>query len=132
MKLDNQTIIDAARRLREQDNASLHVAPWPSRRSKAVPVWLVAIPAAAVVGFLLGLFVRQPASDNTQLLAKADTVYVTREVSVPQTPDTVVRYVERPRRPSRPQQVATVVDTMPVTGRTIGQDNIDYALLVVR
>lgn len=132
MKLDNQTIIDAARRLREQDNASLHVAPWPSHRRTAVPLWLVAIPAAAVVGFLLGLFVRQPTADNSSLIAKADTVYVTHEVSVPQTPDTVVRYVECPRRPSRPQQVTTVVDTMPATGRTIDQDNIDYALLVVR
>ena len=126
MKLNNQTIIDAARRQREQDQASLSVKPWAQRRRPSAPTWLVALPAAAVAGFLFGLFVRQP-SQAPQLMATADTIYITREVPVPQKPDTIVRYVSRPR----PKTVA-VRDAQPATGRSIAEDNIDYSLLVVR
>ena len=136
MKLNNQTIFDAARRQREQDMASLSVKPWPQRRRSSLPAWLVALPAAAVAGFLLGLFVRQPDAVHEQLMASADTVYITREVPVPQKPDTVVRYVRRPRRavhlaPPQPAQASNAAE-LPATGRSIAEDNIDYSLLVVR
>ncbi len=131
MKLDNQTIIASARRQREQDMNTLTPQPWHRRqpRRQSVPAWLVALPAAAVAGFLLGLFVRQPESAVTPLTAKADTIYITREVPVVQRPDTVIRYVERPRRRHR---LAVVNADLPVTGRSVAEDNIDYSLLVMQ
>lgn len=131
MKIDNQTIIATARRQREADMNGLSPRPWRRQhRRLAVPAWLVALPAAAVAGFLFGLSVRQPDGDATQLTAKADTIYITREVPVAQRPDTVVRYVERPRRASR--QVASRQAEPPATGRSVAEDNIDYSLLVMR
>ena len=131
MKIDNQTNIDTARRQREADMNGLSPRPWRRQhRRLAVPAWLVALPAAAVAGFLFGLSVRQPDGDATPLTAKADTIYITREVPVAQRPDTVVRYVERPRRASR--QVASRQAEPPATGRSVAEDNIDYSMLVMR
>lgn len=131
MKIDNQTIIDTARRQREADMNGLSPRPWRRQhRRLAVPAWLVALPAAAVAGFLFGLSVRHPDGDATPLTAKADTIYITREVPVAQRPDTVVRYVERPRRASR--QVASRQAEPPATGRSVAEDNIDYSMLVMR
>ncbi len=131
MKIDNQTIIDTARRQREADMNGLSPRPWRRQhRRLTVPAWLVALPAAAVAGFLFGLSVRQPDGDATPLTAKVDTIYITREVPVAQPPDTVVRYVERPRRASR--QVASRQAEPPATGRSVAEDNIDYSMLVMR
>ena len=70
------------------------------------------------------------AGAKNQRTAKADTIYITREVPVAQRPDTVVRYVERPRRASR--QVASRQTEPPATGRSVAEDNIDYSMLVMR
>lgn len=142
MKLDNQQIIDAARRQRDLDTSSMNVQPWTSRRQRFhVPTWLVALPAAAIVGFLFGLFVQKSFPDDaSQLVAATDTVYITRQVIVPQTPDTVIRYVEHPRvtnavktkKPtSSPLEESTSSTSDPDTGRSIDQDNIDYTMLVM-
>lgn len=129
MKLDNQQIIDAARRQRDLDTSSMHVKPWPSRHQHfRIPIWLVALPAAAIAGFLFGLFANRSFTDDARLLmAAVDTVYVTHEVLVPQAPDTVIRYVERPRATKKTVMTATEA----VTGRSIDQDNIDYTMLVL-
>ena len=44
-----------ARRMRDEENESLHVRPW-RRNRRSMPQWLVALPAAAVIGFLAGFF----------------------------------------------------------------------------
>lgn len=143
MKLDNQQIIDAARRQRDLDTSSMNVQPWPTRRQRfQVPAWLTALPAAAIVGFLFGLFAHKYFSDDAGLLVAAtDTVNVTRQVLVPQTPDTVIRYVERPqiskavktKKPtSSPLEESASNTSIPNTGRSIDQDNIDYTMLVMR
>jgi hypothetical protein len=68
-----------------------------------------------------------------------DTIYVTREVMVPQTPDTIIRYVERPKIKKEVRDVkvvkpsvATTENNMDFTGRSIDQDNIDYTMLVMK
>lgn len=139
MKLDNQQIIDAARRQRDLDTSSMNVQPWTRhRKSFQVPTWLVALPAAAIVGFLFGLFVHKSLSDDTsKLMTAADTVYVTRQVMVPQTPDTVIRYVERPiitkANKTTHSNTASLSDAAPpIAGHSIDQDNIDYSMLVMR
>ncbi|MBR1484364.1 MAG: hypothetical protein IJ612_01565 [Prevotella sp.] len=124
MKLTDQEIIASARRQRDADNQQLTVRPWAhgNRRRFRVPAWLVAIPAAAVAGFFLGLAVQQPQPD-TSLALQRDTVYVERQMLVAQTPDTIIKYVERSHRAGKPSPTAQ-------TGRSIDQDDIDYSMLV--
>ena len=141
MKIDNQQIIDTARQQRDLDTSAMHVKPWEERHQHfQIPTWLVALPAAAIAGFLFGLFFNKSFSDDAeQLMATADTIYVTREVMIPQTPDTIIRYVERPKIKKDVRDVKTVnpsvvntKNSMAFTGRSIDQDNIDYTMLVMK
>ena len=51
MKIDSQDIIRTAQQLCDEENKQLHVRPWNRSRHFHVPAWLVALPAAAIVGF---------------------------------------------------------------------------------
>ena len=53
--MSNEDIIAMACRIREDENAQLHVRPWKSRSRIA---WYVAIPAACLVSFFLGYLLR--------------------------------------------------------------------------
>ena len=140
MKTDNETIARMARRLRDEENAQLHVAPWQRRhRHFHVPAWLVGLPAAALVGFLFGLWTNRKAPSSGPLTALVDTVYVT--VEKPSTPnDTAVSMqanapvtqpvahptaLSRHRKASRSFQSASTT-----TGRSVADDRIRYDLLV--
>lgn len=126
MKITDQYIIDSAKRQRDLDNEQLHVCPWTAnRRHFRIPLWLTAVPAAAIIGFLFGAYVHRPADTSATLTAFTDTVYVTHEVQVPQTPDTIIRYVAtRQAKHKKPEPT-------PATGRSIDQDDIDYSMLVL-
>ena len=76
MKIDNQDIIRTARQLRDEENAELHVSPWNRHRHFHVPTWLVAIPAAAIIGFVLGLWTQANSHSDVPLTALVDTVYI--------------------------------------------------------
>lgn len=145
MKIDHQTIINAARRQREQDETTIDVPRWRTARRHplAVPAWLVALPAAAVAGFLFGLFVRQPLSSDQPLTALVDTIYVTREVPAnaaeppsrlpqkeEQTPPTVVKS-SKPARKASPVREDRVEADAP-TGRNVSEDGINYSMLVLK
>ena len=82
MKIDNQDIIRTARQLRDKENEQLHVSPWNHHRHFHVPTWLVAIPAAAIIGFVLGLWTQANTNSDTSLTALVDTVYI--KVPTPQ------------------------------------------------
>ncbi|MBQ7422845.1 MAG: hypothetical protein IJV27_12005 [Prevotella sp.] len=79
MKITEREIIESARRLREQENQSMPVRPW-NRRHFRVPDWLVALPAAVLVGFIAGVAVSKNLSDDEPTAAlmatKTDTVYI--------------------------------------------------------
>ena len=83
MKITDQDIIRTAKNLRDEENEQLHVAPWHSHRRFHVPAWLVAVPAAAVIGFLFGLWVNSASKPDAPLTAMTDTVYI----KVKETPD---------------------------------------------
>ena len=157
MKIDNQDIIRAARQLRDEENEQLNVRPWNSHRSHFhVPTWLVAIPAAAIIGFVLGLWTQDNQKGNESLTALVDTVYI--KVSDPQpSQDSVAqaiptsqttatsRPVTRRAEPSSrraivppsprtpvPSYHRTTVPSYPRTtvGRPVADDHIRYDLLV--
>jgi len=129
MKITDQEIIASARRLRQADDSQLNVRPWQRHRLH-IPQWLVAIPAAALVGFILGFAVRQPSTEPAQTaLAKADTVFI-REV-VTQHDTVKLPASVAPSAPRR-KQSRTSVDHPQYTGLSVADDHIDYSLLVMQ
>ena len=77
MRINDQDIARAARELRDEENQQLHVRPWSRQRHFHFPTWLAAIPAAAVAGFLLGIWTNSHTEDIQPMTALTDTVYVT-------------------------------------------------------
>ena len=134
MKVDNQDIIRAAQELRDEENSRLHVRPWRRSPRFRVPAWLMAVPAAAIVGFFFGLWTNSSLSADTHLTAMADTVYVTVKEKVPIV-DTVYMtdanssLVATPTRRVTSTK-ATQQKQYSVMGQSMATDQIRYDLLV--
>ena len=137
MKIDNQDIIRTARQLRDEENAELHVSPWSSHRHFHVPTWLVAIPAAAIVGFVLGLWTQANSLGDVPLTALVDTVYIKVPSPQPQQ-DSVVQAIPVTSTPTvtktGPRQTARTASSSNPSqkeyGRPVADDHIRYDLLV--
>ena len=137
MKIDNQDIIRTARQLRDEENAELHVSPWNRHRHFHVPTWLVAIPAAAIIGFVLGLWTQANSHSDVPLTALVDTVYIKVPSPQPQQ-DSVVQVVPatstHAAKPDPKQKtVRTAASANPTQkgyGRPVADDHIRYDLLV--
>jgi len=83
MKIDNQDIIRTAQQLRDEANGQLEIRPWNRHRSHfRIPSWLVAIPAAVFIGFILGIWTKSSSQTDAPLTALVDTVYI--KVPTPQ------------------------------------------------
>ena len=140
MKIDNQDIIRTARQLRDEENQQLHVGPWNRRRSHFhVPTWLVAIPAAAIIGFVLGLWTQDSKQGNESLTALVDTVYI--KVPTPQpSQDSIAQAVlceqnvTEDKAPSAQKHSVSrrpaPNSQQPAVGRPVADDHIRYDLLV--
>ena len=130
MRIDNQDIVSMTRGLRDEENQQLHVRPWNRRNRFHLPAWLAAIPAAAVIGFLLGLWVnsRQPA--EAPLSAMVDTVYI-KVKDTADAMDTAYAVTATPRA-HRVVSKKTVRQRSVSTpqGQSMANDRIRYDLLV--
>ena len=137
MKIDNQDIIRTARQLRDEENAEIHVSPWNRHRHFHVPTWLVALTAAAIIGFLFGLWTQANSHNETPLTALVDTVYIKVPMPQPQqdsvaqsVPSTLTPAAEKPT----PKQIARTTSASDSSqkkyGRPIADDHIRYDLLV--
>jgi len=135
MNITDQDIIRTAQQLRDEENEQLHVRsefnrtrPW-----RRIPSWLIAIPAAAIVGFFVGIWT-EGSQNDAPLTARVDTVYVQMPVSQPTEGDTVYQPIQTMRvsvsnyttHPS-----STTRSTSPSHGRSVAEDNIRYDLLVM-
>lgn len=142
MRVNDQEIARMARQLTDEENALLHVRPWSRKRHLHIPAWVAAVPAAAVVGFLFGFWMKGNTPADHPLTAVVDTVYITEKdtsthasdvqmASVndvatstaekkPSVPDARPRHVDR-----RPQQENTIT-----VGQPMAEDRIRYDLLV--
>ena len=137
MKIDNQDIIRTARQLRDEENEQLHISPWNRHRHFHVPTWLVAIPAAAIIGCVLGLWTQANTNSDTPLTALVDTVYIKVPTPQPQQ-DSVVQAIPvtttpTVTKPSPRQTVRTTSTSNPTQkeyGRPVADDHIRYDLLV--
>lgn len=139
MRVDNQDIIRTVRQLRDEENQQLNVRPWNRhRRHFHMPAWLVAIPAAAIVGFLFGIWTQEASQSDSPLTALVDTVYV--KVPVPQSPqDSVIQPTPARQAPvvsapatAKPAVRPSTPSPRPskAVGRPVADDNIRYDLLV--
>lgn len=136
MRIDSQDIIRTVQELRDEENSRLHVRPWNGRRSHfRVPAWLVAVPAAAIVGFFFGLWTNSQQSPDTPLTAMVDTVYIKVKESVPAV-DSVNRAEAAPPTPTvtpvrRVAKAKAMQQKRPsVAGLSMANDRIRYDLLV--
>ena len=135
MNITDQDIIRTARQLRDEENEQLSVRsefnrtrPW-----HRIPTWLVAIPAAAVVGFFVGIWTENSQND-TPLTARVDTVYVQMPAPNPTEGDSVHQPIQMttapiPRQTVRPSSTRHNVNSS--LGRSVADDNIRYDLLVM-
>lgn len=133
MRIDNQDIVRAARQLRDEENEQLRVRPWSRQRHFHTPAWLVAIPAAVFVGFVLGLWTHAYKQDKTPLTALVDTIYI--EVPTPEKPQQepapqAVPAVSRPATKRAVRPSATPRRPQQAIGRPVTDDHIRYDLLV--
>lgn len=159
MKLTEQEIIAAARQLRDEDNQKQHIRPW-RKRHVHVPQWLVAIPAAALLGFIFGMTLGKSTSNEPVLTARIDTVYIqssspspkideTNQSSTTETPPQrrqrgdLINQQPMPNNRHLPSgktagnsQHSTPntqpTDTTENEGLPISQDRIPYEMLVMR
>ena len=137
MKINNQDIIRTACQLRDEENAELHVSPWNRHSHFHVPTWLVAIPAAAIIGFVLGLWTQANTNSETPLTALVDTVYIKVPTPQPQQ-DTVAQAIPATStstvtKPAPKQTVRSASSSYPTQeeyGRPVADDHIRYDLLV--
>lgn len=133
MKIDNQDIARTARQLRDEENEQIHVSPWNRHRRFHLSTWFVTIPAAAIVGFLLGIWTSKSISSEMPMTALVDTVYVTVEKSQTTTCDTAQSVTTlKPQRAN--VSVSTRKSAQPhrtiSSGKSMMNDRIRYDLLV--
>lgn len=98
--LSDDDLIAATRQLRQEENGRLHIRPW-KRQSRWG--WYVAIPAACLVGFAIGFFLRPSAEEPAQVLAK--TVVVTDTVLVREVVHDTIYQVQPVSQPITTQQL---------------------------
>ena len=146
MKVTEQDIIRTARQLRDEENEQLNVQPWNSHRSRGfrsrgfrsrgfaiptIPAWLVAIPAATIIGFVFGFWTKSTCQLDAPLTALVDTVYI--KVHDPQPrQDTIAQVIPAVQTPARPRRFAIPASSrpQPTVGRPVSDDHIRYDLLV--
>ena len=128
MKITDQDITRAARQLRDEGNEQLHVTSWHRQHRFRVPSWLVAIPAAAFLGFLLGIWFDGETKSDMPLTAMTDTVYVkVTEPSV--STDTITHAAPQPIN-VRTKASKVKRSSHHSSGQSLAEDKIRYDLLV--
>ena len=133
MRINDQDIARAAQELRDEENQQLHVRPWSRQRHFRLPTWLAAVPAAAVAGFLLGIWTNSHTEDVLPLTALTDTVYVTvkepaaradtMQASGNKAPLPAAKTVRRSKSSRQGSKAET--------GKPVMSDKIRYDLLVM-
>lgn len=135
MKITDQDIARAARQLRDEENEKLNVRPWSSNAKKRRPLWY-ALPAAAVVGFVLGyLTPRTDAPEKSPLTALVDTVYIKvhelKEDTLPRPEELISPRTETPVKKAKGAVSPSRKHPAPATGIPVADDKIRYDLLVL-
>jgi len=134
MKISDQDIVRMAQKLRDEENIRLHVRPWNRHRRFNIPAWLVAIPAAALIGFLLGIWTNSRQTTEHPLTALVDTVYIKVKDTVAIAPANHETSAKQPSLPHPSRARAKTVISAPrqvTSGLSMADDKIRYDLLVM-
>lgn len=139
MKINDKEIARMARRMRDEENGSLHVRRW-RRNRRSMPQWLVALPAAAVIGFLAGFFTgsKSEPEDMRMLSQRIDTLYITRQAEKPETADsgtlkaTGLAIEAKNTEPRTRARRDSSSKSKYVTGVPASRDGIRYDMLVMQ
>jgi hypothetical protein len=133
MNITDQDIIRTAQQLRDEENEQLHVRPEFNRTRpwRHIPSWLIAIPAAAIVGFFMGIWTESSQND-APLTARTDTVYVQVPIQQPpKEPTPLPNPNEHTTAPTQTVHKSVVAQSPQASlGHSIADDNIRYDLLV--
>ena len=131
MKIEDKDIIRTAQQLRDEQNAQFRVRPWNRHSHFHIPTWLVAVPAAAIIGFVLGIWTNVSNLKEAKLTALVDTVYIKVPEKVNE-PDTIVQTDTKQKGTPIVKPISSAVRHIrPTTvGRSIADDKIRYDLLV--
>ena len=133
MNITDQDIIRTAQQLRDEENEQLHVRPEFNRTRpwRRIPSWLIAIPAAAIVGFFVGIWTESSQKD-APLTARVDTVYVQVPIQQPpKEPTPLPNPNEQTTAPTQTVHKSVVAQSPQASlGHSIADDNIRYDLLV--
>ena len=136
MKIDSENIIRTAQQIRDEENIQQTIRPWNRHRSHLrIPSWLVAIPAAIFIGFILGIWTKSSNQQDAPLTAMVDTVYIKVPAPAP-APEPVLQETPAPQ-PANTQQAAIqkrsprkAAAQKKATGCPVAEDHIRYDLLV--
>ncbi|MBR6189602.1 MAG: hypothetical protein IKQ59_11745 [Prevotella sp.] len=137
MKVTEQDIARTARQMRDEENEQLNIQPWNRHRRHHLPTWIVAIPAAAIIGFVFGFWTKSANQLDAPLTALVDTIYI--KVHDPQPrQDTIAQVIPAVQTPARPRGFVRSRGTAnpassrpkPILGRPVSDDHIRYDLLV--
>ena len=133
MKITEQDIIRTARELRDEANAQQHVRPAFHRSATRwhIPAWIVAVPAAAIIGFVLGLWIKVPTQEGTRLTELTDTIYIqVPPKPLPHTDSMAVATSNAPTTSVARRQIRRQQASPARRGRSVADDHIRYDLLL--
>lgn len=134
MKIDENDIRRAAHDIRDKQNMEMNVRPW-HKTHLHIPHWLIAVPAAAVVGFMIGFSLnKELPSAEPSAIAKIDTIYIKEKAQIDN--DSMIRQ-EEPITEKKKTATVYRKKTYDQTeerdsGQPICSDNIQYDLIVNR
>ena len=134
MKITDQDIARAARSLRDEENSHLQVPQWQNRKPAGSKL-RYALPAAAVIGFVLGYLTPRSATlEESTLTAIADTIYIKvhelKEDTLPRPEELTAPRTETPVKKARGAARHSRKRQSPATGVPMAADKIRYELLV--
>ena len=135
MRITEQDIAQAARQLRDEENAKLQVPKLSNGKSSNSKI-KYSLPAAAIVGFVLGyLTPRTETLEESPLTALVDTVYIKvhelKEDTLPRPEDLVSPKTETPVKGGKNIERTSRRHPAPATGIPVADDKIRYDLLVL-
>ncbi len=129
MRINDQDIARMAQELRDEDNYRLNVRRWSRHRRFQFPTWLAAIPAAVIVGFLLGIWTNGQTMTEMPKMAIVDTVYIKVPVSLDTAQSVAASLMSPPVSRARGSRPVGQPRATP-TGLPMQSDQIRYDLLV--
>ena len=133
MKVTEQEIARTACELRDEKNSQLHVSPWNRHRRYGASAWITAVSAAAVVGFLLGIWTNAQIQKEEPLTALVDTIYIKVHDASEHTalPQMVNATQSMPIADKPTVKKETSKKKSAATGLSVMNDNIRYDLLTM-